>query len=183
MKEISLHILDITRNSVRAEAKNIGIDIRESDRTNSLEVEITDDGHGMTREMLDVVEDPFTTSRTTRKVGMGIPLLKQHAEITGGAFSIESEYRSGTKLKARFVKDHIDRQPMGDICGVLKMLLMSEKDIEFVYNHSTDHGIYTFTSKEAKEVLEIKDFSDYQLVNQIAEMIKENLKDIHAEIT
>lgn len=183
MKEIALNILDIARNSVRAGAKKIRIEIVESDQSNSMVIKIIDDGHGMEKEMLLTVDDPFTTSRTTRKVGLGIPLLKQHAELAGGKLWMESEKGLGTVLLAEFVKDHIDRQPMGDICGIIKLLLISEKQIEFEYFHSTDKGKYEFSTIEAKEILETDDLSDPSLAKDISNMLKENLMDIEAEIT
>lgn len=183
MKEIALNILDITRNSVRAGAKKIRIEIVESDQSNSLVIKIFDDGQGMDREMLLAVDDPFTTSRKTRKVGLGIPLLKQHAELSGGRLTMESEQGLGTALLAEFVKDHIDRQPMGDICGVLKLLLISEKQIEFEYSHTTDKGKYELSTEKVKEILEIDDLSDPSLASDISNMLKENLLDIDAEIT
>ena len=182
MKEIALNILDITRNSVRAGAKNIRIEIEESDQSNSLVLTIIDNGSGMDSDMLGKVGDPYTTSRTTRKVGMGIPLLKYHAEITGGGLKIDSYPGKGTKLVARFKKNHVDRQPMGDIVGVLRLLFMSETRIEFEYRHKTDLGEFEFSTLEAKEVLEVTDLSDYNLSDDIANLLKENLKDIGAEI-
>ncbi len=183
MKEIALNILDITRNSVRAGAKKIRIEIRESDQSNSLVIRIIDDGHGIDKDMLPVIDDPFTTSRSTRKVGMGIPLMKYHAELTGGHLEIESERGRGTVLQAEFVKDHLDRQPVGDICGIIKLLLISEKDIDFEYFHSTDTGQYELSTKEAKKVLEMDDLTNPGLAADIADMLKENLIDINAEIT
>ncbi|MFW5877720.1 MAG: ATP-binding protein [bacterium] len=183
MKEIALNILDITRNSVRAGAKKIRIEIRESDKSNSLVIKIIDNGCGIDEKMLLTVDDPFTTSRTTRKVGMGIALMKYHAELTGGKLDIESERGKGTSLRAEFVKDHIDRQPVGDICGIIKLLLISEKNIDFEYLHSTDEGQYEFSTKEAREVLEIDDLSHPGLAGDISNMLKENLLELNAEIT
>jgi hypothetical protein len=181
MKEISLNILDIVQNSIRAGAKNIRLEIIESDQSNSLVIKIVDDGSGMDKDTLARIDDPYTTSRKTRKVGMGIPLLKYHAEITGGSLKISSIPGEGTEIFAGFKKDHIDRQPMGDICGVLKLLLMAEKEIDFEYHHTTDEGNFSFSSREAKSVLEVEDFSDFILAGEIYNLLKNNLLEIGAE--
>lgn len=182
MKEISLNILDIIRNSVRAGATKIDLRVSESVKKNMLEIEIEDNGEGMDRNMLIAVEDPFVTSRLTRKVGLGIPLLKQHAELTGGKFTIESKKGTGTRVVAGFVKDHIDRQPMGDLPGVLRLLLFSEKSIDFNYLHCTDKGEYSFSSSEARQVLGVDDFTDISLLNDIVTMLTNNLLEIEAEL-
>ena len=183
MKEIALNILDIVGNSVRAQAKNIRIEIIESDQSNSLVIKIIDDGKGMDKDFLDKVDDPFTTSRHTRRVGLGIPLLKQHAELAGGVFSIQSYPEKGTTVSAEFRKDHIDRQPIGDICGVLRLLLLSESEIDFEYYHSTDKGEYEFSGNEAKKILEVDDLNDIGLVDEIINILNNNLIGINAQIT
>ena len=123
MKELSLNILDIAENSVKAKADLICIAITENDDT--LEICITDNGIGMTREILNSVIDPFCTTRTTRKVGMGIPLFKFAAEQTGGSISIKSTHIDsdanlhGTEVKALFYKKHIDYTPLGDVISTV----------------------------------------------------------------
>jgi len=183
MKEIALNILDIIRNSVRAGAKNILVEVKESDQSNSMVVKVIDDGKGIDPEFLKNVDDPYTTSRETRKVGMGIPLLKQHVEMTGGSFWIESEVDKGTILQASFVKDHIDRQPLGDICGIFKMMLVSEESINFGYAHITDKGEFKLSTQEAKEILEVENFRNVSLASEVTNVLRENLLDIGAEIT
>ena len=129
MKELSLNILDIAMNSVKAKAENIGIFIEETDET--LCVTISDDGCGMSEEMVKSVTDPFCTTRTTRKVGMGIPLLKLAAEQTGGEFSIKSSDRPddhGTVTKAVFYKNHIDFTPLGDVISSITTLIRGAPD-------------------------------------------------------
>jgi len=115
MRDISLHILDIAENSIRAGASLIGISVIMSDSADTLTVEITDNGCGMSREMTERAVSPFTTSRTTRKVGLGIPLFAAGCESTGGSLTIESAPGEGTKLTAVYRNSHIDRPPLGDI--------------------------------------------------------------------
>lgn len=122
MKDLSLHIMDIAQNSVVAGASDIAIRLRTDSK--QIQFEIDDNGRGMSPEFLAKVTDPFTTTRTTRSVGLGIPLIKMAAEMTGGTFSLQSEVGVGTWLKASFVLGHIDRIPVGDIAGTMATLIM-----------------------------------------------------------
>lgn len=135
MEDLSLHILDIVENSITAGAKNIKIKIAEDIQKDQLIIEITDDGKGMSKVMKEKVLDPFFTTRTTRRVGLGLPLLAQAAKISGGDIQIQSEPGSGTKIKATFGYSHIDRQPLGDLGQTLKILIISHPEINFVYEH------------------------------------------------
>lgn len=178
MKEISLHIMDLVQNSIRAKASEIEISILESVDRNILEIEIKDNGHGMSGEMLKKVTDPFFTSRTTRKVGLGIPLYKQLVEQCNGKFSINSEEKRGTHLHSTMELNNIDRQPMGDIAGVLVLLFSANPLISFIYRHKTDWGDFSVKSMEIKEVLGIKDSYDPGILKYLKEMINENLNEI-----
>ena len=140
MKTISDHILDILQNSVRAGATLIEIMVREEKSNDLYAVRIKDDGHGMTREKIQQATQPFFTTRTTRKVGLGLPLLKQNAEMSGGNLTIDSEPGKGTSVTAVFGYNHVDRPPMGDITGVLVLTIIGHDGIRFRYSHTTDEG-------------------------------------------
>ena len=131
MPEISLHILDLVQNSISAQAKHIRILLFSSVELDEMSVEIEDDGKGMSEDFLAQVESPFTTTRVTRKVGLGIPLLKLGCEQTGGTFRIESQLGIGTKLKGTYVMSHLDRPPLGDFCGTIHTLIVSNPDLDF----------------------------------------------------
>jgi anti-sigma regulatory factor (Ser/Thr protein kinase) len=178
MTTLALHILDIVQNSIRAGASEIQVYITESKASDNLEIRIEDDGSGIPDEMIDKVTDPFTTSRTTRKIGLGLPLLKQHARMTGGDLEIKSNAGMGTSVSTHFRHSHIDRQPIGDMAGVLIILIASNPEIDFLYTHKTDSGEYTFSTSTTKEFLETDNLSDYALLKDIGEMIRENLSDI-----
>jgi anti-sigma regulatory factor (Ser/Thr protein kinase) len=175
MTTLALHILDIVQNSIRAGASEISISIAESKFYDNLDINIEDNGSGIPLEMIDKVTDPFTTSRTTRKTGLGLPLMKQHARMTGGDLEISSKPGAGTTVKATFKHSHIDRQPIGDMAGVLIILIASNPEIDFLYKHRTDSGEYTFSTSYTKEYLETESLCDYTLLKEIGEMIKENL--------
>jgi len=179
MKELSLHILDILQNSISADANLIEIDVMESIKENIYQISIKDNGKGMTKEMLDNVTDPYFTSRTTRKVGLGIPLLKQNTVRTDGNFEIKSEPGKGCFLKAEFKHNHIDRPMMGDIAAVIVLTAASNEDIDFCYTHKTDSGKYIFDTNEVKEAMDGLSINNADIIRYLKEMIEENLKEIH----
>ena len=157
MKELSLNILDVSENSVKAGAKNVEILITEDESTMTLE--INDDGCGMNAETLTKVTDPFFTTRTTRDVGLGIPFLKLAAEQTGGSLEITSEHaadcfeKHGTKIKAVFNKNHIDFTPLGDIASTVVTLVQGSPDTDFKFIHKTTEKEIDFDTKELRSVL------------------------------
>ncbi len=140
MEDLSLHILDVVENSVAAGASKVEILIDENISENLLVIEIKDDGRGMSEEILKKVLDPFYTTRTTRRVGMGLSLLAQASEESNGEFNIDSKVGEGTKVKATFQYDHIDRKPMGDLKSTFIALLTSYPEINFVYIHKDAEG-------------------------------------------
>ena len=152
MKDLSLNVLDVTHNSISAKASQITVSL--SDKDGEIRIRITDDGCGMSEEMLRNVTDPFTTTRTTRRVGMGLPLLKMAAEQTGGSLSITSTLGEGTEVEALFVKDHIDCPPLGDMASTVSMLMgavPAECDLRYVY--STAAGEFSVSTSEIREIL------------------------------
>jgi hypothetical protein len=180
MKTLSLNILDIVQNSLRAKADEISIEIDESVSEDFFQIRIRDNGTGIPEEILARVTDPFVTTRTKRKMGLGLALLKYHAELAGGDLKIESETGKGTAIKATFLYSHIDRQPLGDIVGVIVLLLAANPGIDFVYQHSTESGKYRFSSVETKDYLELETLNERTLLGDIGGMISENLKGIEA---
>jgi Signal transduction histidine kinase len=135
MLELAAHILDIAENSVRAGARLIEIDIDEDTANDSLSIEIIDDGQGMKQEEIKKVLDPFYTTKTVRRVGLGIPLLADAAQRSGGSLHLESQEGKGTTVKATFGLSHVDRQPMGNIISTLIILIAGNSDVDFFYRH------------------------------------------------
>ncbi len=158
MKELSLNILDITENSTKAKAELVDIAIIDSDE--QLCIRIADNGVGMNEETLLAVANPFYTTRTTRKVGMGIPLFRFAAEQTGGNLSITSRHideypeNHGTVVTAVFFKKHIDFTPLGDIVSTLTTLIQGHPDVDFVFTHSRGDSLVSIDTREIREVLE-----------------------------
>jgi hypothetical protein len=180
MKDLSLHILDIVHNSVRAKASRIKISIIEDSAADHYTLQITDNGKGIAPEMLQSVSDAYTTSRTSRKVGLGLALLRQNAEQAGGGFSITSQVDTGTQVEAWFGHSHLDRPPLGDIAGVLVQLFVAFPEIVFVFKHQTQGGEYVCDSGEIAESLDGTPLSQVDIRNFVIEMIDENLDEIGA---
>lgn len=181
MKDIALHILDIAQNSVRAGATQVLIKISEDQKQNKFDLVVEDNGSGIDEKILDQVTDPFHTSRTTRKVGMGLPLLRHSAEQAGGHLSIRSQTGKGTLVIATFIWDHIDRPPGGDLAGVIVQMIFAYPEINFVYTHSTIDGSFEISTKEIIESLGKISGIDAKLKSELKAMIIANLKDISAD--
>ncbi len=179
MREIALHILDIAQNSVTAGAKNITIEVVEDVAADKLSVTISDDGCGMSPEFLDRVTNPFTTKRTTRKVGLGIPLFKAAAEGTGGSFDINSQVGVGTTTKAVFGYSHIDRQPLGNMSETILGLVTSYENVDFLYIHKMGDKEFVLDTAQLKEVLGDVPFSNPQVYLWLSEYISEGEKSVY----
>ena len=179
MRELSLNVMDVAQNSVRAEATLVTLRVEESDKEDRLTIVIADNGCGMTQEQVRQVIDPFFTTRTTRKVGLGVPLFKLSAEQTGGSFDIQSEKGVGTTTTASYVKSHVDMTPLGDINSTVKILIQCNPDIDFVFTHSTDSGSFTLDTRELREVLGDVSLDTPDVLEWIAEFLEENTRNIY----
>jgi len=153
LKEISLHILDIVQNSISAQATLICVYLEVDRQADTLSIRIDDNGRGMDEEMLSRVQSPFTTTRTTRRVGLGIPLFAAGAQGTDGTFSIWSKPGEGTRIKAVYTLNHIDRPPIGDFAGTMHTLIVCNPTLDFVVGVSIDGQGDTLDTREVRKVL------------------------------
>ena len=179
MKELSLHILDIMHNSIAAGADRVGLDIVEDTEADLLKFTITDNGCGMPPEMVSAVINPFTTSRTTRKVGMGIPLLKLAAENTGGGIELTSTVGKGTVISASFGYSHIDRQPLGDMAETMLGVITSYEEIVFVYTHKVNDREFSLDTAQIKEILGGVSLKSPEVVLWLKEFLAENEAELY----
>ena len=180
MKELSLNILDIVQNSIKAKASLVGIDIVETDET--LEIIVSDNGCGMKQDFLATVTDPFSTTRTTRKVGLGIPLLKLQAEQTGGNFSITSRHESehpdshGTETRALYYKNHIDMTPLGDIIATIVILIQCNPHIDFCFCHKVNQKEIVLDTREMRAILGDIPLNSAEVIGWVSESLGEQYK-------
>jgi anti-sigma regulatory factor (Ser/Thr protein kinase) len=176
MQDLSLHILDIAENSINASAKNIDIRIVEDTKKDMLTIEIIDDGKGMNSEFKDKVIDPFTTTRTTRKVGLGIPLLKAASEIAGGRLTIESAPGTGTIVTATFQLSHIDRKPVGSMADTILTLAAGNPEINIRYIHKRNGKEFVFDTKNFLKNSNGSSKNISQALSEMKKYLKENSK-------
>lgn len=170
--------MDIVQNSIVAEADRITINMKIFDKPEKLLIEIIDNGRGMDQEFLKKVTDPFKTSRTTREVGLGIPLIKQSAEMAGGEFSLQSEPSKGTKLNASFEINHIDRIPLGDIPETIRLLIMANPNISWVIQFSSHNNDFLLNTDEIKQQLDGVPIEDTNVLEWIQNTISNGIKSV-----
>ena len=183
LEDLSAHLLDIAENSVMANSTDVRIVILEKRSADRLTFSVEDNGKGMTEDFVAKVTDPFTTTRTTRRVGMGLPFLRQSAELCEGGLEISSKPGKGTKTTATFRMSSIDRPPLGDIPATMMALIMGSPEIHWTYSHETDSGEFVLDTDEIIEALD----GDREMLRSaeiglwLREYIKENLDEIKWE--
>jgi signal transduction histidine kinase len=178
MNDLAMHILDILQNSLSALATFIKLTVFEDIDNDLLVITIEDNGKGMTPEQVSKLSDPFYTSRTTRKVGMGIPLLKQSAVQSGGGVDIESKPGVGTQVTASFKYSNIDRPPLGDVANAFILTVSANPDVDFILRYIVGKNEYVFDTVEVKEALEGTPLNDASIVRILTDMIRDNIEDL-----
>ena len=184
MDELSLNILDIAQNSIAAEATLVEIDVTEDDGSDSLVIRVRDNGKGMSEEFLKEVQNPFVTTRNTRKIGLGISFIKEAAELTGGSIDLESTLGVGTTISARFIKSSFDCQPIGDLTGTIVALVSLNPAIDFEMRYTVNGETFEFTTQEVKVILgDDVQLNQPSVVVFLTEYIKENIQNLSGGAT
>jgi anti-sigma regulatory factor (Ser/Thr protein kinase) len=181
LRELSLHILDIAENGVTAGADCIQILVEEARTNDTLKIVIEDNGSGLPPEKHDKLTDPFVTTRTTRRVGLGLPLLAAAAQRCNGDFKVTSEAHKGTRVVATFQFNHIDRAPLGDIASTITTLIMGNSDIDFVYTHTIDEREFNLDTREIKAQMEDLSLSDPLVIHQLTKTIRTSLRRLESD--
>lgn len=177
MKDLSMHIMDILQNSTRAKATEITLEVLIDSAQDTLTLIFKDNGCGMSEETVQKVIDPFYTSRTTRKVGLGLPLLKQNSEMTGGSMTIQSKEGVGTTVTAVFGLTHLDTPPMGDLAGTIVLTISAYPDIRFIFHYKRNDEVdYVLDTDEVYEILDGVPINDPDVIASLKEMVEENIK-------
>lgn len=182
MIDLSLHLMDIIQNSIVVGSSYVEVVIKAESDKNCLTLSIQDDGCGMTEETIKKVTDPFFTTRTTRKTGLGIPLFAAAAEMAGGNLKIESEVGVGTTVTATFMIDNIDRKPLGDIADTMSSLIMAHPEMEFHLILTVDDSSFEFRTEEAKEQIGGLPINDVEIIAFIKSMIEEQVNKLFGGI-
>lgn len=178
MTEISLNVLDVAQNSIRANASLIQISVSIDTVTDKIAIIIEDNGCGMSQEQIEHVEDPFFTTRTTRKVGLGIPFFKYAALLTEGDFSITSTLGEGTVVMATFGLSHIDRMPLGDMTSTIHTLITFNIDTDFLYKYTYNEKNFTLDTREFREILGDVPFNAAEVSLYIKDYLSENKNEV-----
>jgi DNA mismatch repair ATPase MutL len=176
MKEISLHILDIGMNSVRAEAENLTISIKEDKSQDKIFIDVKDDGHGIEKDNINKVLDPFYTSKNKKKIGLGVPLFKFTCEQCEGELNLTSKIKEGTELNCYLKLSHIDRPEIGNIASVIAMLMVSHPDVNTKFIYSVDENKFEVSTDVLKESLELSSLEHAELSPVIEDYIKNNIE-------
>ena len=180
MTDLAMHMMDIAQNALRADARNVGIDIEERSDDRTLTLRVTDDGKGMSRETVEKLVDPFFTTRDTRRVGLGIPFLKMTCEQAGGGLQIISTEGEGTTIEAIYRTDNIDCLPMGDVPGYLSLLLKANPEVAFRFTYRVDNTEFILDTEELRE--QGIDWADAGMLAAIKEYIGENMNAINSTV-
>lgn len=178
MDDLSLFMLDIVENSFNAHATTVTVTLSDSIHENRLSLEIVDNGIGMDQTTLEKVTNPFYTTRTTRKVGLGIPFFRDSALQTGGDFAIESTPNVGTKIKAIYVLNHIDTPPLGDIAQTIQAILVDPRMERFVFDFITDVDTFHFDTDEVRAILGDVPLTDVGILGYLKEYIHTSIRTI-----
>ena len=182
MRELADNIMDIAQNSISAGASLTEVHIRISHADDRITFTFKDNGCGMSEEMVKTVLEPFTTSRKTRKVGLGLPLLKQTAEMTGGEIGITSTVGVGTEVTATFGLGHIDRPPMGDVAGAWFSLVVMNPDTDFLFTYDYDGKDFTFDTRIIRETVAPIPLNQMEIAAWIKECIHTEINELHGGI-
>ena len=178
MRELSLHILDIAQNAIKADAEILRIAVIEDYQRDLLTIKVKDDGVGMDEDMLEKVVDPFFTTRTTRKVGLGIPLFKLAALQCEGDFEIKSKSGVGTEIIASFKYSHIDRVPLGNMAETIVTIINVCETMDLIYTHEVEGKSFTLNTKEIKKLLEGINITNIDVLAWLKTYIEEGLEEL-----
>lgn len=175
MREIALHIMDIAENGINAGADCIQVRVIESRTDNRLEVRINDNGSGIPKDMIDNVTDPFVSTRKTRRIGLGLSLLKAAALRCNGSFSVKSQPGQGTSVHVTFQYDHIDRAPLGNMASTIAALIAGNHHVDFVYRHAVDGEAFQLDTRQVKQELDDVPITDPAVIQYLDKSIRNAL--------
>jgi hypothetical protein len=181
LRELSLHILDIAENGITAGADCIHIQVEEARNRDLLTIKITDNGRGMPSEKIKKLTDPFVTTRTTRRVGLGLSLIAAAAERCEGKLAVKTETGIGTEVIATFRYSHIDRAPMGDIASSITTLIMGNPQADFVYTHIVNGEDFSLDTRELKKELGDLSLTDPTVIHHLTQSIRNSLDRLIAD--
>lgn len=175
MRELSLHILDLVQNSIEAGSSIVRLDIIENKAEDFLSITVSDNGRGMHKDEIIAVRDPFVTSRTTRRIGLGLPLIEMYTKMCEGSLSIKSKKGTGTMVEAVFKYGHIDRPPLGNIKDTIKTIIIANPYLDFQYSHTVNNHRFKFEADDIRASLDGIPISHPEVIQWLDEYLEDNL--------
>lgn len=154
MREISLHLLDLVQNSIEAGATSVKLEINENLNSDKMIIRVMDNGRGMDEKLRQLVIDPFITTRTTRRIGLGLPLMDMSTKRCGGYLDVDSTPGKGTVVEAMYQHSHLDRPPMGNLVETVKSILVANPELDFIYDHTVNDRRFTVSSRDLADTLD-----------------------------
>ena len=182
MRELALHLLDLAENSVAAEARTVTMAVHEDPLADRLSLAISDDGRGMDADLVARVTDPFVTSRRERRVGLGVPLLKEAAEACAGGLRVQSALGRGTTVTADFQRSHLDRMPLGDLAGTWLTLLVGHPQVHWRFHYQVGPETFEFDDEPIKETLAGVPLSDPAVLQYLRALLAEGVAQTAAAV-
>jgi anti-sigma regulatory factor (Ser/Thr protein kinase) len=182
LRELALHLLDIAENSVSAKADTVQIIVEEDQAEDRLRMCVIDNGQGMDADMVKRVTDPFVTSRTTRKVGLGIPLLKAAAEACNGGLTIQSTPGQGTRVTVEFQESHIDRMPLGDLADTILTLVVGSPEVHWIFRYTVNGQTFEFDNWPIQEALDGISLTDPVVLNYLRETLETGIAEVNQNL-
>jgi anti-sigma regulatory factor (Ser/Thr protein kinase) len=180
LRELALHIMDLAENGLNAGATVVELSVDEDRLANCLTITIRDNGRGIPEKLVNDAMSPFFTTRTTRRVGLGLSLFREASRRCEGSFELKSEEGKGTEVSATFRLDHIDLAPLGDMGTTLSCLIMGNPGVDFLYRHRVDDRTFQLDTRQVKAELEGVDINEPEVVQYIGALINESLSELGA---
>ena len=182
MRELALHILDLVQNSVEAGATRVMLEIVENNAADTITIRVTDNGRGMGEETKRKVLDPFVTTRTTRRVGLGLPLIDMSTQRCGGYLKIDSTLGQGTQVEAVYQHSHLDRPPLGNMVETVKTLIVANPELDFTYRHSVDDNSFIVATLEITGVLDGVPLTNPEVLVWLHEFLSTNEANLYGGV-
>lgn len=179
MRELALHILDLVQNSIEAQATKVWLEIIEDLEADLLTIKIVDNGQGMDRDMVTSVLDPFVTTRKTRRIGLGLPLIEMSASRCGGALDIQSQPGKGTIVTATYIHSHLDRPPLGDMAATVKMIIVANPGLDFNYSHTVEKRSFSVATQSLIEILGDIPLSQPEVLEWLQEYLSQGISNLY----
>jgi hypothetical protein len=182
MRELSLHILDLVQNSIEANATTVTLEVIEDEEADRLIIRVSDNGRGMDEKIRQLVIDPFITTRTTRRIGLGLPLMEMSSKRCDGYLNIDSVPGQGTTVEAMYRHSHLDRPPLGNMVETIKSILVANPELHFTYHHSINKRTFSISSLELHDILDDVPLSHPDVLGWLHDYLTVNITNLHGGV-